>query len=77
MPIYGELYGDESFVRRYCSQSWLRFYPKESKLPMQCSKWPVTGTYPQPDEPQPYRHALFKISIYIFTPMPSTPVYPN
>jgi len=44
---------------------------------MQCSKWPVTGTYPQPDEPQPYRHALFKISIYIFTPMPSTPVYPN
>jgi len=34
MPIYGELYRDESFVSRYYSQSWLSFYPNENKRPL-------------------------------------------
>jgi hypothetical protein len=32
MTIYGKLYGDESFVRRYYSQSWLRFYPGKTNV---------------------------------------------
>lgn len=65
MPIYDELYGDGSFVQRCYSQRWLRFYPKENKRRLHCSKWPFTGTYPQPDESHPHRHALFGISLNV------------